>query len=290
MNAFDRLPSRPRYARALDVNWIMAAAEDCLRLEVNTWPKPGLVSHVDAGSHTDMTAETFYRSAAAIRPFFGMLLEGGASGAAMPELRRIGLNAERAMLAATGGINTHRGAIFGLGLLCAAAGARAAGLAPAYYSLGQVVRSHWGQELLGGPRPADSHGAIVARKHGISGARSEASGGFSSIYQHALPVLCDASLQTRDPEAVRVQACFTLIATTEDTNLVHRGGLMGLRFAQLAARRFLRDGGIMHNEWRSRAAAIHQSFVSRRLSAGGSADLLAMSLFVQRIAQREVLP
>ncbi len=99
----------------------MAAA--ALLAELETWPKPGLVSHVDAGSHADMEADTFRASTAAIRPFLAELAAAGASGAGMAELRGIGLAAERAMLAATGGVNTHRGAIFGLGLLCAAAGA-----------------------------------------------------------------------------------------------------------------------------------------------------------------------
>src|SRR6478752_2886906 len=82
-----------------------------------------VVSHVDSGSHADMDASTFEASAAAITPFYGHLTIAGASGSSMNKLREIGLEAERAMLAVTGGVNTHRGAIFSLGLLCAAAGA-----------------------------------------------------------------------------------------------------------------------------------------------------------------------
>ncbi|WP_241015220.1 triphosphoribosyl-dephospho-CoA synthase, partial [Burkholderia sp. Ac-20379] len=115
--ACEAKPSPPEAAEA-----IAGFAERCLRLEVRTWPKPGLVSHVDQGSHDDMDAATFARSAAAIRPFLAELAQAGAARAEMAALRRIGLRAEHAMLAATGGVNTHRGAIFGLGLLCAAAG------------------------------------------------------------------------------------------------------------------------------------------------------------------------
>ncbi|MDC6130183.1 triphosphoribosyl-dephospho-CoA synthase, partial [Burkholderia gladioli] len=103
---------------------IGAFAERCLRLEVDTWPKPGLVSRVDNGSHLDMNAGTFARSAAAIGPYLAELARAGAERREMAALRRIGLRAEHAMLAATGGVNTHRGAIFGLGLLCAAASLR----------------------------------------------------------------------------------------------------------------------------------------------------------------------
>ena len=87
-------------------------------LEAEPWPKPGLVSHVDCGSHSDMDARTFRASALALHPFFVALASAGGTG--MDELRAIGLLAEQAMIAATGGVNTHRGAIFGLGLLCAA--------------------------------------------------------------------------------------------------------------------------------------------------------------------------
>src|SRR5580693_178755 len=98
-------------------------AKAALLAELETWPKPGLVSHVDSGSHTDMDASTFKASAIAITPFYGHLTVAGGAGFGMERLRQIGVEAERAMLAATGGVNTHRGAIFGLGLLCAAAGA-----------------------------------------------------------------------------------------------------------------------------------------------------------------------
>ena len=84
-----------------------------------------------------------------------------------------------------------------------------------------------------------------------------------------------------DRQAARVQACFALIAHLEDTNLLHRGGLDGLRFAQGAARAFLVHGGVRQPDWLARALAVHRAFVARRLSPGGSADLLAMSLFVE---------
>ena len=80
-----------------------------------------------------------------------------------------------------------------------------------------------------------------------------------------------------DAEAARVEACFALIAQLEDTNLLHRGGLAGLRFARDAARRFLDAGGVGQSDWRARARTVHEQFVARRLSPGGSADLLAMS-------------
>ena len=80
---------------------VAACARTSLLAELHTWPKPGLVSHVDQGSHSDMDAATFEVSAAAIEPFFARLTEAGAAGAAMPDLRSIGVAAEQAMVAAT---------------------------------------------------------------------------------------------------------------------------------------------------------------------------------------------
>jgi triphosphoribosyl-dephospho-CoA synthase len=259
------------------VESIAARAIECLLLELETWPKPGLVSHIDTGSHDDMDANTFRLSAAAIEPYFEALAEAGASGCGMAALRRIGLDAEAAMLAATGGINTHRGAIFGMGLLCAAAGARDAGRVDSGLSLGVVVARLWGRGILAGPVALHSHGGRARVRFGAGGARMEASLGFPTVYRVGWPALRKGS---GGAEAARVEACFALIAELEDTNLLHRGGVEGLRFARGAARDFLDAGGVGRADWREHARQVHEGFIERRLSPGGSADLLALTLFV----------
>ena len=234
----------------------------------------------DNGSHTDMDAAMFRRSAAAIRPFFRELVVAGACNAEMAALRRIGLRGERAMLAATRGVNTHRGAIFGLGLLCAAAGLRASGHGDVNVPLGWLVAARWGRDIVGGPRLPDSHGELASRRYGAGGARREASLGFPSVYEVGLPALRGALRATGgDAPAARVQACFALIAILEDTNLLHRGGADGLRYARQCAQRFLDAGGVRQPHWQARAEAVHHAFVERRLSPGGTADVLAMSVF-----------
>ncbi len=266
---------------------ISACATSSLMLELETWPKPGLVSHIDCGSHDDMNAETFRTSALAIQPYFESLARAGSEGCKMGRLRVIGIDAERAMLAATDGINTHRGAIFGIGLLCAAAGARADGHVAGNLSLGTTVSRLWGDDILDGPMPLHSHGGKARRRFGAGGARDEAALGFPTVYQVGLPTLRQARAEFPDhPEAVRVQTCFALIAALEDTNILHRGGQRGLRYARNAARAWLQEGGIAHPRWRERAQSIHQDFISRWLSPGGSADLLAMALFVDTQERR----
>ncbi|MFQ3453040.1 triphosphoribosyl-dephospho-CoA synthase MdcB [Bradyrhizobium sp. UFLA01-814] len=268
--------------RELHAEQIGHLASLCLRLEVETYPKPGLVSHIDNGSHHDMDAELLCRSADTLAPFFRDLAATGSEGAGMDRLRAIGVAAERAMLAVTRGVNTHRGAIFGLGLLCAAAGYRSTlGIRK---PLGELVSQRWGEAILSGPISLRSHGAVAARRYGAGGARAEAARGFPSVYDVALPALHAAqTLAPHDEEAVRVQTCMTLIAEVADTNLLHRGGPDGLRFAHDSASEFLATGGVASLGWRERAIEIHHTFIARNLSPGGSADLLAMALFVDRL-------
>jgi len=263
-------------------------ALDALLRELATWPKPGLVSHVDAGSHSDMDAAMLRTSAETLRPFFVQLGLAGCERAGMSRLRAIGLRAEAAMLAATGGVNTHRGAIFGLGLLCAAAGAIASfsddGVMSAPEKLGGVVARRWGDDIWRGPVPLYSHGSAALRQYGAGGARAEAAAGFPSIYDIGLPALRSGRvLAPDDAGAAPVQACFALIATVRDTNLLHRGGAEGARHAAEAAASFLSAGGVGAPDWRARATAVHAGFVARRLSPGGCADLLAMTLFVDAL-------
>jgi triphosphoribosyl-dephospho-CoA synthase len=262
--------------------------------ELAAWPKPGLVSYVDSGSHTDMDAAMLQASAEALHPFFADLARAGQDGADMARLRAIGLRAETAMMAATHGVNTHRGAIFGLGLLCAAAGTVAkistdrAAVSPA--RLGDIVVWRWAADIGRGPIPLFSHGAAALRRYGAGGARGEAAGGFRSVYEVGRPALREGrALQPGDPDAAPVQACFALIAAVCDTNLLHRGGADGLLYASEAACSFLSPGGVGAPDWRAKAAAVHAAFVARHLSPGGCADLLAMTLFVDALESEVAL-
>jgi triphosphoribosyl-dephospho-CoA synthase len=270
----------------IDAAAIAEAARSSLIEELETWPKPGLVSHVDNGSHNDMDANTLRSSIEAITPYFGALAQAGAQGAAMGRLRRIGLDAEAAMLRATGTVNTH-GTIFGMGLLCAAAGRRSSGMVRAGEQLGRVVARVWGEGILGGPVLPHSHGQRARLRYGAGGARQQAAEGFPCAYEIGIPALAEGEWLSRgDAEAARVHATFALIAVLEDTNLLHRGGPAGLSFARAATAEFLKRGGIGRPDWLADAAKIHAAFTARHLSPGGAADLLAMSLFLARMEGR----
>ena len=261
-------------------------AYDALIAELETWPKPGLVSPVDSGSHDDMDAGTLRASATAIRPFFADLVVAGSRGTPMTDLRAIGLRAEAAMMVATGGINAHRGAIFSLGLICAAAGALGDGprIAEAY---ALAVGRLWGAAIRDVPATPASHGGRVARRYGVGGAGAEAAAGFPTIRSTGLPALRSGRAWAEDdPMAARVACFFALLAVVDDTNLLHRGGADGLRTARAAAAAFGEAGGVAAAGWRARALDVHRTFVAARLSPGGCADLLAATLLLDALANR----
>ena len=251
--------------------------------ELALYPKPGLVSLHDSGAHGDMDAGVFVRSLFALRPHFERLAAAGAAGAPFADLRAEGIAAERTMMAATGGINTHRGAIFALGLLCAAAAnVSAAGVVPKASLIRTTLAARWGRALATGwaVAGAPSHGARVRERYGVSGAAGEASRAFPSVFEIALPALRRARDRGCDSQRARLAAFFALLATVEDTNILHRAGTEGQAFVRDCARRFAVEGGVDTADALARAAAIHREFTGRRLSPGGCADLLAAALFV----------
>lgn len=286
-----RLPSAPAAAPARHPGAAGAIGRLAIRSlyrEVALAPKPGLVSPLDAGSHADMDFRTFLRSLSALRFYFPAIASWGAGEPEFSDLQRLGIAAEARMLVATGGINTHRGAIFNLGLLCAAAGSLAAtGMAPSAAAACRLVQERWGADILAGvARPTAgrcSHGLVVARRYGSGGARQEAADGFPAAREIGLPAYRAALAAGASHDEAAVQALFALVAEVEDTNLLWRGGLDGLRYGQRTAADFLAAGGVHCPDWRPRAEAVHREFVRRRLSPGGSADLLGVTLFLDAL-------
>jgi triphosphoribosyl-dephospho-CoA synthase len=268
-----------------------------LYAELSLYPKPGLVSLLDNGSHQDMSADTFMRSMFALRHYFVRITLAGALGAPFSTLAALGIEAEQRMLVATGGVNTHRGAVFGLGLLCAALGACHAGRGiaaiPTIVAVPTIAAitaadiraalvSRWGAALAAHARPgaADSHGTLVAQRYAVGGARQEAALGMPAVFEVALPALRGALAAGRGPRRARIDALFALMAHISDTNVYHRGGTDGARIVQQQARAFLAAGGTAAPDWEARALACHRLFVAGALSPGGAADLLAAACLV----------
>ena len=284
---------RPRLLPAVTAAPALPSAHDIGRAatlalydELALSPKPGLVTLTDRGSHADMDARTFMRSLLALRGYFVRIAELGAEGAPFDALERCGIDAEARMLAATGGVNTHRGAIFMLGLLCASAGALAAeGHRPTPASLRAILAARWGKALTARAlRPSTLPGGMAARRLGLRSASDEAAQGFPTLFETAEPALRAAQARGLAAAPARLDALFAVMAVLDDSNLAHRGGLEGLRFAHGAARDFLAAGGAGAPGSLQAAESLGAEFVRRRLSPGGAADTLAAACWLQRLA------
>lgn len=251
--------------------------------ELVLYPKPGLVSLVDNGSHDDMDAATFMRSLFSLRHYFRSIAAAGMRGASFAELRQLGIDAELHMLRATAGINTHRGAIFCLGMLCAAIAAcqaQAIRLSPQAIRATLLIR--WGDALSAHTSitEADSNGLRVAAAHAVGGAREEGALGFPAIFETALPQLQATLAAGRGWYHARIDSLFALMAQVSDTNVYHRGGVAGAALVRSHSSAFLAAGGTAAVDWLERGQQSHRCFVASRLSPGGAADLLAGACLV----------
>lgn len=262
---------------------IAVMARDALYMELDCDPKPGLVTPTSNGSHTDMDYGIMARGIDAIAPFFADLAMAGAAGAGFKTLQGIGIDAERAMLTATRGINTHRGAIFTLGLLAAAAGVAGT------HEPCRVVAERWGADIARTARARPvSHGTEVGRKYGVAGARLEAAEGFPTIRNAALPAFASALDAGLSMRAAAMQSLYASMAVMDDINILHRGGPEGLTFVQDRAAAFLQSGGVFQEGWENIVCRHDAEFVARRLSSGGAADLVSASIFLTMLSGRRL--
>jgi len=262
------------------------AAVAAMRDELQAYPKPGLVSPIDSGAHADMDFDLMCRSAASLlQPFASLAAAGRAAASFEQALMPLGIEAERGMLAVTGGVNTHRGAIFSLGLIVAAiARAQSVTALPSPAAVRAALRDTWGVALDAHAAHGDdtSHGGLVRRRTGRDGARREAARAFPSVFETGLPAYREARATGLDDNAASVHALFALMSSLDDTTVLYRGGLEAGSFVRQAAAEFLAGGGCHRSDWFERAEALHRAFVARNLSAGGCADLLACTLLVSR--------
>ena len=248
-------------------------------------PKPGLVDLRGSGAHRDLSWPLMCASACALRPAFEQMALAGVQGAHdTPLLRRrigaIGRDAESRMMAASGGVNTHRGAIWALGLLVTAAAASARDDAG-------TIAAHAGRLAgitdPGAPRRTGHKGEQACIEHGVGGARGQARAGFPHVIDHALPMLALARARGDAEHHARVNALLAVMATLDDTCLLARGGRKALAAVQHGARRVLAVGGIATSNGRRAFELLERGMRRMHVSPGGAADLLAAALLLDRI-------
>jgi triphosphoribosyl-dephospho-CoA synthase len=258
-------------------------ARQALVAEVELTPKPGLVDRRGAGAHSDLSLDLMRRSALVIAPYFADM---GAAAQSLPfgqalrtKVAEIGRAAELAMLQVTNGSNAHKGAIWILGLLVTAA-SRGKDRNP------EAIAADAGA-LASLPDRAQlllvSHGDTVRARYGVSGARGEAVSGFPRVIQVGLPALRAARNNGCTETNSRLSVLLNIMARLEDTCVLYRAGPEGLAFVQKGASNVLLVGGPGSVAGDQAMLQLDQEFLIRNISPGGSADLLAATLFLEAL-------
>ncbi|MGF6774401.1 triphosphoribosyl-dephospho-CoA synthase [Paraburkholderia sp. GAS199] len=266
-------------------------ATQALVEEARLTPKPALVDQRGSGAHRDLDLATMERSAHALEATFAALARaarrrGEPSALLRTELAQIGRAGELDMLRATGGSNAHRGAIWIVGLLAASA-AMPAHEANTSAPFAAQVCSRAAQIACFPDRfaaPTDSHGERARQRYQVGGARREAQDGFPHVIDVGLPALVAARASGVEENAARLDALLSIMASLDDTCLLHRAGLPGLHAGQRGAQRVLDAGGSATPHGRVALAALEQALLSLNASPGGAADLLAATLFLDMLA------
>lgn len=263
-------------------------AYGALVFEAQLTPKPGLVDAENNGAHTDMDLTTLLKGAEAIRPFLTRFAQTGVSDAALPPngrlsaIRADGVEAETAMLRATGGVNTHKGAIFLLGVLCYATGRRSA-LDERPDPL--TVAAEAALVCEGVTQELGKHAGRAFVRYGARGARGEAEAGYPGVISVALPAYREATAANAGEWDAWLLALLRLIEHVNDANVLDRCGEEIAselkKKARRIAERYPSGGESMLEEIR----ALDEQCRMWRASPGGSADLLACAKFLHAMEQ-----
>ncbi|QAY83758.1 triphosphoribosyl-dephospho-CoA synthase [Pseudomonas arsenicoxydans] len=280
MHAFNLQPKTLTLAERL-----ADMAVDALIDEAGLSPKPALVDRRGNGAHTDLHLGLMHASALSLWPAFKEMAEAaiafGEVGLPLREaIGQIGRDGEQEMLATTHDVNTHRGAIWALGLLVTGAA-----LEPQSSDASAVALRAARLSLLDdryAPRPL-SHGAQVAQRYGARGAREEAQLGFPAVIQRALPQLKRSRAAGHGEQSARLDALLAIMTQLADTCVLYRAGEQGLHTMQLGAQAVLDAGGSASLAGRRRLHELDQQLIALNASPGGAADLLAACLFIDRI-------
>ena len=268
-------------------------AYHAMMLEVHLTPKPGLVDCANSGSHNDMDLSTFVASCDALRPFMKAFVHAGSqvsnvsANALLTHLRPIGIEAEKAMFAVTEGVNTHKGMIFTLGLICGAVGwLHQNGQSYNARSVREVIKACCAslveRELEQSPSKTNTAGERIFHQYGLTGIRGEAAQGYPTIFDCALPTYTKAIEQGSSEEKALSVTLLALMAQNNDTNVINRAGLAGLNFVKQQANSVMTTSYDSHHDFEQHLFTMDRLFIERNISPGGSADLLAATwLLVQ---------
>lgn len=269
--------SNGRFAEALamlaptSVPYVMAhLATEALERELSLTPKPGLVDRTDNGAHTDMDFALMMRSIDALTP--GLAAMANAANVADAVAR--GQEAEKAMFEATGGVNTHKGAIFCIGItLLSAMQLYRHGEEISVSALSATI-SRLAAEIA--DAPTQSHGSEARRRYKVGGALGNAYDGYRRLFESWLPYY----KKHRDDRDAEYKTLLTIMTEIDDTNVLHRAGEEGAKWLKEQSADLLADFSI------DRLQAFNTECTTRNISPGGAADMLSLTILIDSITTK----
>lgn len=255
---------------------------DALQQELDTTPKPGLVDQHDNGAHTDMDHWLMQRSIHALRPYFVELAQVAQQGQLThPVISRIGLEAERAMLATTDGVNTHRGALFSMGLAIVAASSSLSDYSE-YSDYSKCLTPSSLQSTIARlaqafPDTQDTHGSRAVSQYQAKGALAIAREGYEPLFSDWLPFL--RSLKQQGDPYANHKTLLRIMSQLDDTNILYRCGPEVARRVKTDAADLLSHFSIEDLE------TMNLHYNAENISPGGAADMLALTIFIYNITE-----
>ena len=247
-------------------------ATNALQTELDLTPKPGLVDKNDSGAHTDMDYNLMYRSIKALHPYFTKLALLGFNKdvPSVKDMQTIGLEAEKAMFEATGGVNTHKGALFSLGLTCVCA----THLLYLYQNV-QVTALRECIAMLAGrfAQPEDTHGDKVLKQNKIKGALYNAADGYKELFECWLPFY----RANKTDGYVLYKLLLLIMSQLDDTNIYYRKGEQTVKTVKKQAAELLENFSL------SQLERLNTEYVRENISSGGAADMLSLTVLVDSL-------
>lgn len=291
MEKYGSVVSASRVRRAIEANSLWQAIElvpsstipyiiahlatRALQAELDTTPKPGLVDKRDNGAHRDMDHALMLRSIRALHPYFIRLAQLGCSSPQPPhdDIVRIGIEAERAMFEATGGVNTYKGALFSMGLaVVAAGGAALCHNTNAMSSSIAALASRF-------PITKGTHGSEAKTKACLKGALDNARDGYRMLFEAWLPFY-ETCVESADPYALH-KTLLRIMCDLDDTNIVYRTSLATMLQVKEESKQLLQSFSIMGLE------TMNSKFIRCNISPGGSADMLSLVVFLYSVLRKQ---
>ena len=273
-------------------------ASMALQAELDTTPKPGLVDRNDNGAHRDMDHALMQRSIQALHPYFVRLAQLGFTDKqpCHDEIVNIGIEAEREMYKVTGGVNTHKGALFSIGLAAVALACEAFCRITQAEGCGTMayndVNSKQIQSLSNSiaslarlfPDTNGTHGSKAKANNILKGALDNAREGYTQLFKAWLPFYIDR-IAEGDNYALH-KTLLRIMCDLDDTNIVYRTSMETMQEVKTEARQMLDTSRNIVN-FEAALQAMNTDYIHRNISPGGSADMLSLVVFLSCIVRKQ---